>query len=149
MVFQSLTRQLSESLGLTFVRLALGIVFVVSGIGKLLGIGPKALPIADFAGLLGQLGLPVPTVLALLVAIVELVGGVLLIVGLGTRLVGLALAINMAVATVLVHLPNGFDDYEYTLVLTFCAVALVLGGPGVLSVDRWVDVRSLLSSSDN
>ena len=149
MVFQSLTRQLSESIGLVFVRLALGIVFVISGIGKLLGVGPKPLPISDFAGLLGQLGLPAPTLLALFVALLELVGGVLLIVGLGTRLVGLALAIDMAVATVLVHLPNGFDEYEYTLVLTLCAVALVLGGPGVLSADRWIDVRSVLSSSDN
>lgn len=149
MVFQSLTRQLSESLGLTLVRLALGIVFVISGVGKLFGIGPKPLPIADFAGLLGQLRLPAPTLLALFVAGVELVGGALLIVGLGTRIVGLALAIDMAVATVLVHLPDGFDEYEYTLVLTICAVALVLGGPGVLSVDRWIDLRSLLSSSDN
>ncbi len=148
MVFQSLSRQLGESIGLTFVRLALGIVFVVSGIGKLLSIGPKPLPIADFAELLAQLGLPLPGVLAWLVAILELVGGVLLIVGLGTRIVGLALAINMAVATALVHYPNGFDEYEYTLVLTLCAVALVLGGPGVLSADRWIDVRSMLSSSD-
>lgn len=146
MVFQSLSRQLSESIGLTLVRLVLGVVFVISGVGKVLGVGPKTLPIADFAGLLAGFGLPVPTLLAWFVGLVELAGGVLLVVGLGTRLVGLVLAINMAVATALVHLPNGFDDYEYTLVLAVCAVALTLGGPGVLSVDRWIDVRSPFSS---
>jgi putative oxidoreductase len=64
MVLQSLSRQVSESIGLTFVRLALGVVFVVSGVGKVLGVGPKPLAIADFAGLLAQLGLPAPTLLA-------------------------------------------------------------------------------------
>jgi putative oxidoreductase len=148
MVFQSWTRQLSESGGLALVRLVLGVVFVVSGVGKVLAIGPKALPVSDLAGLLGGLGLPAPLVLAWVVGIVELVGGVLLIVGLGTRLVGIALAIDMAVATALVHALNGFDEYEYTLVLTVCAVALVLGGPGVLSADRWVNRRALLGSGD-
>jgi putative oxidoreductase len=149
MALQSVSRQVSESIGLTFVRLALGVVFVVSGIGKVLNVGPKPLAIADFAGLLGQLGLPAPTLVAWGVGLLELGGGILLLVGLGTRLVSLALAIDMAVATVLVHLPNGFDEYEYTLVLTACAVALVLGGPGVLSADRWIDVRSLLGSSNS
>jgi putative oxidoreductase len=64
-------------------------------------------------------------------------------------LVSLALAIDMAVATVLVHLPNGFDEYEYTLVLTACAVALVLGGPGILSADRFVDRRASLGRSSD
>jgi putative oxidoreductase len=149
MVLQSLSRQVSESIGLTFVRLALGVVFVVSGVGKVLAIGPKPLAIADFAGLLGQLGLPTPTLLAWGVGLLELGGGVLLLIGLGTRLVSLALAIDMAVATVLVHLPNGFDEYEYTLVLTACAVALVLGGPGVFSADRFVDRRALFSTSSD
>ena len=64
MVLQSLSRQVSESIGLTFVHLALGVVFVVSGVGKVLGVSPKPLAIADFAGLLAQLGLPAPTLLA-------------------------------------------------------------------------------------
>jgi putative oxidoreductase len=130
----------SESVGLAFSRLALGIIFVVSGVGKVFAVGPKASGIEAFAGTLAQLGIPLPTVAAWGVGVLELVGGVLLLIGLLTRIVAGLLAIDMAVATVLVHLPNGFvisdGGYEYTLVLTLSALGLALSGPGVISVKR-------------
>ncbi|EMA48027.1 DoxX family protein [Halococcus saccharolyticus] len=129
-----------ESVGLAFSRLALGIIFVVSGVGKVFAMGPKASGIDAFAGMLAQLGVPLPTVTAWGVGVLELVGGGLLLIGLLTRLVAALLAVDMAVATVLVHLPNGFvvsdGGYEYTFVLTLSALGLALSGPGVLSVRR-------------
>lgn len=70
----------------------------------------------------------------------ELVGGILLLIRLLTRIVAALLAVDMAVATVLIHLPNGFvvldGGYEYTLILLLSALGLALSGPGVISVKR-------------
>ncbi|EMA37807.1 DoxX family protein [Halococcus hamelinensis] len=130
----------SESVGLAFSRLALGIIFVVSGVGKVFATGPKALGIEGFAGTLAQIGIPFPTLAAWGVGLLELIGGILLLVGLLTRTVAALLAVDMAVATALVHLPNGFvvsdGGYEYTLVLTLSALGLALSGPGVVSLKR-------------
>ena len=140
MATQSRGEWTSESVGLAFSRLALGIIFVVSGVGKVFGVGPKASGIEAFAGTLAQLGIPLPTAAAWGVGLLELVGGAFLLIGLLTRVVAALLAVDMAVATVLVHLPNGFvvsnGGYEYTLVLTLSAVGLALSGPGVISVKR-------------
>lgn len=140
MATQSGRRWTSESVGLASSRLALGIIFVVSGVGKVFAVGPKASGIEAFAGTLAPLGIPLPTVAAWGVGLLELVGGVLLLIGLLTRLVAALLAVDMAVATALVHLPNGFvvsdGGYEYTLVLTLSALGLALSGPGVISVKR-------------
>lgn len=54
----------SESIGLVFSRLALRVIFVVSGVGKVFATGPKATGIDTFAGTLAQLGIPLPTVAA-------------------------------------------------------------------------------------
>lgn len=134
-------------------RLALGIVFVVSGLGKVLGIGPKASGIAGFAETLAGLGLPLPTLFAWAVGLVELVGGGLLIVGLFTRYAAGLLAVIMAVATVLVHLPYGFvagdGGIEYTLVLTLVSLALVLSGPGACSLERYLFDEELFVPADS
>lgn len=131
-----------------FIRFALGSVFLVSGVGKLFAIGPKATGIPGFAEFLGSLGVPLPTLFALLVGIVELVGGLLLLVGLFTRYAAVLVAIDMLVATWLVHLPNGFavgnGGYEYTLVLLFASVALVFSGPGRLAIEHVIFDRELL-----
>lgn len=121
-------------------RLALGIVFVVSGTGKVLGAGPKASGIGGFSEMLAGLGVPLPMVFAWLIGLAELLGGVLLLLGLFTRFAAAALAIVAIGATVLVHLPNGFvvseGGFEYTLVLSLVSIALVLSGPGALALER-------------
>lgn len=126
--------------GPSLIRFGLGVVMIVHGIGKLLGIGPSAMPISDFAMTIAGLGLPAANVLAWLVGLVEFGGGVLLVVGLFTRYAAIGIAINMLVATVLVHLPQGFNHstggYEYTLVLFVMALSLVATGPGLLSLTR-------------
>jgi putative oxidoreductase len=69
----------------------------------------------------------------------RLVGGTVLILGLFTSLAAVPLAFSMLVATVLVHLPNGFfsssGGVEFTLLLMVACVALALTGPGKASLD--------------
>lgn len=133
-------------------RLALGIVLLVAGTGKLFGVGPKATEIGEFAGFLASLGVPGSTVVAWLVAVAEAAGGLLLLLGLFTRYAAAVAAVIMFVATTLVHLPNGFvageGGLEYTLVLFLVALALVLSGPGALSLERAVFDDELLVPVD-
>lgn len=123
-----------------FIRLALGITMLVAGVGKVFAIGPKPMGISGFAGFLASLGVPLPTIMAWGVGLLELVGGILLLAGLAVRITGALIAIDMFVATVLYHLPNGYPatngGIELTLVLALVAVALVLSGPGALSIEH-------------
>lgn len=122
------------------VRLALGIPMLIAGVGKVFAIGPKPMGISGFAGFLASLGVPLPTIAAWGIGLVELVGGILLLVGLFVRIASAVIAIDMLVATVLYHLPNGYpassDGIELTFTLSLIALALVLSGPGALSIER-------------
>lgn len=120
-------------------RFGLGIVFLVHGIGKLFGVGPAAADLAGFAGMLSGMNVPAATFFAYVVAIVEGLGGLLVLLGLFTRYASALIAVDMLTATVLVHLPNGFavsnGGYEFVLVLFLMATSLVLSGAGALSLE--------------
>ena len=127
-------------LGLLDSAIALGVVFVMHGGQKLFVMGPSAL-----AGFLASLGVPFPEVNAGLAIAAELGGGLALLAGAFTRLAGLATAFTMVVATVTVHLANGFflpAGFEFTLTLLLASLAIVLTGPGAYSVDAWLASRS-------
>ena len=89
------------------------------------------------------LGIPAPLGLAAIVA--EFVGPVALVLGLGGRVAALALAVVMAVAALMVQVPNGFfmnwfgnqagEGIEYSILAFAIAVAIVIGGSGALSLD--------------
>lgn len=127
--------------GLLLIRLALGVVFAMHGWMKLTVYG-----LAGTAGFLADLGVPFANVNAVALIAVELVGGILLAVGAGTRVVGALLAFSMLVATVAAHGANGFflpSGYEFTLTLTLVTLAIVLTGAGRYSLDaRLFDRRS-------
>lgn len=118
---------------LALLRLIAGVIFVAHGAQKFFGFG-----IGGTIGFFTQAGIPFPTLAAPLVAGVELLGGILLVIGLGTRLAAAALAVNMLVATLLVHLPNGFfapNGVEFPLTLFVVALALAIAGAGAFSLD--------------
>lgn len=134
------TSETTARWGPVLVRLGLGIPMLIAGVGKVFAVGPKPMGISGFAGFLASLGVPLPTIAAWGVGLVELVGGILLLAGLAVRITGAVIAIDMLVATVLYHLPNGYpassDGIELTLTLTLIALALVLSGPGALSMEH-------------
>jgi putative oxidoreductase len=116
----------------------LGLVMVGHGSQKLFGaFGGGGL--SQTAGFFDQIGIVPGYFWAAVVAVVETFGGLLVLIGLLTRVASLLIAITMFVAMVWVHLPNGFflsdRGIEFTLVLFAAAMALVLGGPGTPSVD--------------
>jgi putative oxidoreductase len=91
-------------------------------------------------GFFGMLGIPAPALAAVVVSTVELVGGLALIAGAFTRLAGVLLAIDMLVALLVFHRPNGFfapdNGIELVLVLGACALGLAMTGPGALALDE-------------
>ncbi len=122
-------------------RVFVGLVFLVHGATKLFGFGVVA-----FAEGLEQLGVPLPLFFAITVALVELLGGAVLMLGLLTRFVAIPLAIEMLVAILLVHLPNGFftedGGYEFPLVMLAASVALAVAGSGELALDKVLAARA-------
>jgi putative oxidoreductase len=119
--------------GLAILRVVLAVIFLAHGAQKFFQYG-----IAGVTQGFTQAGIPLPGIAAPFVATLELVGGVLLLFGLLTRPVALLLAINMLVATLVVHLPNGFFNpmgIEFTMTLFAGTLALAMTGPGELSLD--------------
>ena len=127
------------NIGLALVRVITGIVFAAHGYQKFFVYG-----LDGATGAFTQMGVPAPGITAPAVAIVELLGGIALIVGLLTRLAALGLAITMLGAIVLVRLEGGFfapNGAEFEIVLFVACVALIIGGPGALSVDEAIARR--------
>ena len=125
--------------GLLVIRLVLAVVMVAHGAQKMFSFGH-----AGIAGGFAQMGMPMPQIAAALIIAVELGGGILMLAGLLTRVVGAAFAFAMLVATVQVHLPNGFfmpTGYEFTLTLLGIALGLALTGPGRWSADAMIAGR--------
>lgn len=132
--------------GPAFLRLAIGGVFLAHGAQKLFGVwgGPG---LSGTSAFLGSLGLPAPFVFAILVALAETGGGLLIVLGAYTIFAAAALIIDMGVAIWKVHYANGFfinwtlapgvgHGTEFNLVLVAGLLCLMIMGPGVLSVDR-------------
>lgn len=113
-------------------RFALGTVFVAHGWAKLSGpVGtPEGFNIEGW-------GWPYPALSAWLVALVEFFGGLLVIVGLFTRIAAALIACVMVVAILKVKVSRGFvGGFEFDFALLLIAVSLALTGGGRLSVDR-------------
>ena len=122
-----------EPLTWTLIRLTVGLMILPHGIPKLMA-GVTAT--AQFA--LIKRGIAPAEPLAVVLIILETVGGLCVALGLFTRFFAAAITIEMAVI-VYHHLPKfGWTGpgYEYTLMWGLMAFALVLGGGGPYSLDR-------------
>ena len=122
--------------GLAVLRVVVGFTFFMHGWQKLFQFGIPGVTNA-FSGM----GVPLPAVSAPLVSGLEFVGGALLLVGLLTRPVAILLALDMLVATLVVHLPGGFflpNGVEFVLLLLTASLALAALGPGALAIDNFL-----------
>lgn len=125
---------------LLILRVVTGLTMVMHGWQKFAGPGLSG--VGDmFAGM----EVPLAAVAGPVVMLLELVGGVLLVLGLGTRAVGAAFAVVMLGAVFLVHLPAGFyaadGGYELALLLAALGAAFAVSGPGAWSLDAVIAGR--------
>lgn len=119
-----------QPFGLLVLRAVLGMVMAAHGWLKVDG------GMTEFKGFLVTIG--IPGWLGYVSAYAELVGGLLLIVGLLTRPAALALFIDMMVAVTKVHWKNGLlgaQGYQFPLSLAAMAFALIFFGGGSISLD--------------
>lgn len=113
-------------------RVLLSVLFILAGFAKLTAI-------SGTAGWFGSLGLPVPTVTAVVVGLVELLGGLAILAGYKTRIAAIVLALFTLGATAVAHLD--FADQVQLLMLqknlsiTGGLLILAVFGAGALSLD--------------
>ncbi|MED4531568.1 DoxX family protein [Metabacillus fastidiosus] len=118
----------------TILRVFLGITFLIHGLSKFQG------GIENTVGFFESLGLPGFT--AYMVALIELIGGIAVILGLGTRIISILFVIVLAVAIVKVKLAAGFlgngqmAGYELDLALMAISIYLAITKRSLLALDN-------------
>ncbi|HXZ79351.1 MAG TPA: DoxX family protein [Terriglobales bacterium] len=121
-----------QPLGMFIARAAAGAIMVAHGYPKVFGGLHRHAELVHSLGMPGWLGY--------VSSFAELLGGILLILGLATRFAGLAVCIDLVVAIVKVHWKNGFtgqNNYQFPLALAAIAFLLIFTGAGPISLD-WV-----------
>jgi putative oxidoreductase len=127
---QSLERL--KPLALLLLRLAMGIIFIFHGYPKLFTHTRDTMQMFEHMGF--------PGYFVYIAGAVEFFGGIVLIIGLFTRVAGLLLAGEMVIAVWRVHLPQGpvtmVKNYEFPLLLAVAAFTLACVGAGLMSLDQ-------------
>lgn len=139
----------TDSLAPLAARLALGIVILPHGLQKVFGMFGGF----GFAGTMNFFthNMGIPYVFALLAVLAESLGSVAVIAGFSTRLSALGVGFTIAVAALMVHIPNGFfmnwfgkqagEGFEYHILAVGLALSLVISGGGKFSLDRLIANR--------
>jgi putative oxidoreductase len=113
---------------LSILRIMVGLLFLEHGMSKYL-----SLPVSPSTGV-------APMSLSGINGMIELVGGVLIVLGLFTRPVAFMLAGDMAVAYFIAHAPRGFfpllNAGELAIIYCFVFLYLAVAGGGVWSLDH-------------
>ncbi|WP_269931637.1 DoxX family protein [Aminobacter sp. HY435] len=113
-------------------RVLLSIIFILAGFAKLTAI-------SGTAGWFASLGLPAPTATTVVIGLVELLGGLAILVGFQTRIAAIVLAVFTLTATGIAHLDFA-DQVQVMFLQKNLAIAgglfvLAAFGAGALSVD--------------
>jgi len=121
-----------KPLALLLLRAAMGIIFISHGYPKLFTHTRDMMPFFEHVGF--------PGYFVYIAGVLEFFGGITLVLGLFTRISGLLLAVEMAIAVWRVHLPQGpitqVKNYEFPMVLAAAAFTLAAVGAGAISLDH-------------
>jgi len=129
-----------QALGATLLRITVGVIFLMHGRQKMFVWGFHG--VGQF---FGHVGIPFPGFLAVVVTLLEFVGGAALVLGLFTRPIAALLAIDMLVAVLAVKLKGGFfspNGVEFELLLLAASLSLALTGAGAASLDARLRKKS-------
>ena len=122
--------RLNSGWGLAVVRMIMGLVLIITGHEKLIS------GIQRVSATMLKNRIPFPTVAAACITALELVGGVLLLIGLGGRLLGLLYIGEFLVVSFYVLVPTrGWMDARLPIMLLAGALMLFLCGSGPASLD--------------
>ncbi len=115
----------NKDIGLLLIRIALALVFIYHGWDKVMNIEAKI-------GFFESIGLNL--LWLYVVAYVELLGGILMLLGVRVREVAILFAITMIVAIWKVHMNDGFKGMEFQLTLLLTSLAILFTGAGKYSL---------------
>ncbi len=120
----------NKNLALLLLRIGVGLIFVLAGWGKLTGI-------ENVQSFFGNVGIPLAGIMAWVVALVEFVGGLMVLIGYKVKIPSLLLAFIMIVAILTVKLggDGGFSGMRVDIMLLVSSSAIAILGSGGYSVE--------------
>lgn len=140
--------QNGQTAGLLIGRILLGLIFVISGIGK----------IGKFVGVAGYMsskGIPMSEVLLIGTIALEVLGGLAIITGWKARWAAAAIVLFLVPATLVFHqfwaadqasYQNQLNHFLKNLAIMGGMIYIVLAGPGKLSLDRGAENGAMSSA---
>ena len=109
-------------------RILAGIAFIIHGLPKISNIVGTEHFFTNMIGL--------PAVMALPIGLLEVIGGIALLVGVLTRIGSILFIIEMIGSTIVAKLSRGFvGGYELDLLLMAISISLLMTGPGRISIE--------------
>ncbi len=119
------------------IRIIAGITFILHGL-------PKFSNSYGTQGFFGSVGLPPE--LALPISLLEIIGGIVLILGILTRIASILFIIEMIYTTLIIKFSHGFSGpggFEVDLLVLSIVISLLISGPGRISIERDVLKREI------
>jgi putative oxidoreductase len=125
----------TSDLAYLIVRVTAGLMLIPHGWTKVMSAGPDGV-----TAMLTRYGIPAFKPFALTIMALETIGGIMIAIGLFTRVVAALLVIEFAVIIFIAHWPKGYavgaGGIEYPLMWGLILLAIMLRGGGPWSVDR-------------
>lgn len=136
-------RGLPPSWGITVVRLMAGVIITVAALEKF-----NAGGFEGFTKVVSGLGIPGAPFWGVFIPLLELIGGLMVLLGLYARWVAVLFVIEYFVTSFLLKVPRqppfgGWDSMRIDLMLLAAAIMLVLVGPGALALESLLRRRAV------
>ncbi|WP_018297530.1 DoxX family protein [Corynebacterium lubricantis] len=135
--------QITKDISALVARIVLGAILIAHGWQKF-----TEWTLAGTTESFGMMGAPLPGLSAPIAAIIELLGGILIIAGLATRWVGIIVALEMLGAAIIVHISSGLfvenGGWELVGAIGAAALALTAAGAGRISLDHLIAQRRVV-----